>query len=411
MRYLIILLTVILILYLIDYYEINDILVEEVEMKKIQYILIFSVILMFSCSIFSSPDDEEPEIILEPVIGSSTPSNLAKGISLLPKIVWEDERGEWYDIYFGTESIPPLVRTGARYKYYKPDTLDRNTKYYWRIIAYNDCGSDTSEIWEFTTTTLISLGTNDEGYQEYLNEADSSILIYVPEGMFCMTIMSLYPDGFDVWLSGYYIGKYEITNKQYKKFCDETGTAYPPDPDFYTLSNYFIDYPDYPVVAINWYRARDYCTWAGLILPTHAQWEKASRGGNNIRKYPWGDSPPYNNPVFYCNFYPNEYGLTRNDDGYYYTSPVDEFPQGKSPYGCYNMSGNVSEWCKDRYVPYYDYTGGILYNPEGDPEETSKNASGGNWNSDTTRITCTSLSEPDGFTSMNDIGFRSAYKE
>jgi formylglycine-generating enzyme required for sulfatase activity len=160
-----------------------------------------------------------------------------------------------------------------------------------------------------------------------------------------------------VYLDAYRIDKYEVTNAQYKAFVDATnhrppklwqparpagGPARPRDG-----SGPGITYPpekaDHPVVYVDWYDANEYCHWIGKRLPTEEEWEKAARGPDG-RIFPWGntfDVKKANSP---------QYWLSLNKEGS--TTPVGRFENGKSPYGVYDMAGNVYEWTSNWYKPY-----------------------------------------------------------
>jgi serine/threonine-protein kinase len=134
---------------------------------------------------------------------------------------------------------------------------------------------------------------------------------------------------------GFWIGRNDVTWKQFFAYCDATGAERP----FRAIG--VAD--DHPVANVTWDEAKAYCAWAGLVLPDEAEWEKAARGEDG-RRYPWGNAWDGSR----CN-----HGLapsgTDASDGYTQTSPVGAFPLGASPYGALDMAGNVWQWCGDRY--------------------------------------------------------------
>ena len=147
-------------------------------------------------------------------------------------------------------------------------------------------------------------------------------------------------------LAAYYIDKYEVTNAEYKKFCDETHRAYPPNPA--TDPNYFTAKPDYPVWAITFEDALAYASWAGKRLPTEEEWEKAASWDpvtHTKRQYPWGDDFAS--------------GRANIDTGQ--PVPVRETSVDSSPYGVFGMAGNVTEWVD---APYKAYEGSRSVDPD-----------------------------------------------
>jgi formylglycine-generating enzyme required for sulfatase activity len=191
----------------------------------------------------------------------------------------------------------------------------------------------------------------------------SDDMVYIPAGWFWMgSSQSDGKIGFEigadelpkhkVYLKGFRIDRYEVTEKDYYRYLVATGkNKYP---GYWKEAGREDRYPDgyenYPVSDVDWFDARDYCKWAGKRLPTEAEWEKAARGTDG-RRWPWG----------------NEFlsGLANTDENsrewkkpegqkrdYGWKSPVGT-PRGDvSPYGVYGMAGNVREWTASSYGNY-----------------------------------------------------------
>lgn len=210
----------------------------------------------------------------------------------------------------------------------------------------------------------LAISISGKEYERSLYEKtgkDISEMVYVTAGEFIMGSDNGDYDEKPVhkaYLDAYYIDKYEVTNARYQKFIEGGGynkqEYWTPEgwawramnkitePKWWYSGKYNSgsNYPNYPVVGVSWYEACAFAKWAGKRLPTEAEWEKAARGTDG-RKYPWGDSKPDHTKA---NF---------NFTGIY---PVDSHGSGQSPYSCYNMAGNVAEWCNDWFQKdYYFY--------------------------------------------------------
>ncbi len=190
-----------------------------------------------------------------------------------------------------------------------------------------------------------------------------------------------------VELDAYYIGKHEVTNGQWRKFRDDPGyddpkfwpggRVVPKDQDSYwkQANNHGGGTPDsdpYPVIGVNWVSAKTGKTYR---LPTEAEWEKAARGVDQ-RRYPWGNSidPSYANFVYAQKF------DTVREVGFYDGSQRGQLKthSNASPYGAFDMAGNVMEWCQDWYSRDY-YSVSPRKNPKGPQTGAYKVVRGGSF--------------------------------
>jgi formylglycine-generating enzyme required for sulfatase activity len=172
---------------------------------------------------------------------------------------------------------------------------------------------------------------------------ESNSMILIPAGEFLFgTNERLADEGpqHTVTLDAFYIDKYEVTNLQYKQFTDATFRR---PPDHFVNRSYPSGKADHPVTFVSWKDAAAYCDWAEKRLPTDREWEKAARGTDG-RTFPWGNEfsmHAANTPVRWAD-------LQREGD----TTPVGAFRDGVSPYGVFDMSGNVWEWTASWYQAY-----------------------------------------------------------
>jgi formylglycine-generating enzyme required for sulfatase activity len=218
----------------------------------------------------------------------------------------------------------------------------------------------------------------NDGYGDY---------VFVPAGAFKMG--DNFGDGEDrerpvhtVEVDAFYIGKYEITNGEWRKFRDDAGyddAKFWPSgrvvpktqvPYWTQPNNHGGGTPDsdnYPVLGVNWDSATAYCNWLSAKtgkkyrLPTEAEWEKAARGTDQ-RRFPWGNTID----MSYANFVGSQRFDTGQIVGYYDGSKRGDFQtkNNVSPYGAYDMAGNVMEWCQDWYSRNY-YSVSPKKNPQG----------------------------------------------
>ena len=227
-----------------------------------------------------------------------------------------------------------------------------------------------------------------------------------------------------VTLDAFYIGKYEVTNGEWKKFRDDpgyddpkfwpSGRVVPKDqvPYWSQAQNHGGGTPgseNYPVLGVNWDSATAYCNWLSAKtgkkyrLPTEAEWEKAARGADQ-RRFPWGNTIDHS----YANFTGTQAYDTVQPAGYYdgHKYGGNETHSNASPYGAFDMAGNVMEWCQDWYSRVY-YQVSPRKNPQGPSSGAYKVVRGGSFfvDPDDLRVYARSAAWPS-FQAHRMIGFR-----
>ena len=240
-------------------------------------------------------------------------------------------------------------------------------------------------------------------------------MVAIPAGSFLMgstrqVDRNAYPAEFPqrrIYLDAYEIDKYEVSALQFLRFVLATDRL--PLIDWrYDGGNFQESMMHHPVMHVTWYDAEAYCKWAGKRLPTEAEWEKAARGEDG-RVYPWGNQPA---------------GLSRSNFGrtglsgpvrdrperlmlYPPVISVDKYENAVSPYGVFQMAGNVSEWVADWYNAKY-YSSGPDRNPPGPSQGTQKAFRGGGWVDSTPAVRAAQRNGADPNMKMNWLGFRCA---
>lgn len=269
-----------------------------------------------------------------------------------------------------TTTIPPTIREEPNENVKSSTTLEFKT-------------SPTSSISSTTTTIVLK-----PDYTEYICK-----LIYIMQGSFDMGSDDHSREYNEqpahvVFLSGYYIGKYEVTFEEFDRFCEDTGRTKPDDQGWGRGNR--------PVINVSWYDAEDYCKWLSrktgrsFRLPTEAEWENAAKGGNNSRGYNYSGSDKIDEVAWYVD---NSGGRSQKIG----TKKPNEI-------GIYDLSGNVWEWCKDWFDRNY-YKNSPKNNPKGPVDGEYKVLRGGSFIFEgSCKVTYRNYEKPN--KSANNIGFR-----
>ena len=248
----------------------------------------------------------------------------------------------------------------------------------------------------------------------------------------------------EITLAPYRIGRHSVTNAQFAAFVDDTGHrteaevfewsfvfhlflpddfpetrgvaatpwwrqvygadwAHPAGPQ----SN-LDDVADHPVVHVSWNDAQAYCQWAGVRLPTEAEFEKAARGGLVQQQFVWGEEFSPDGETM-CNIFEGSFPVENTaEDGHVGTAPVGSFPA--NGFGLHDMAGNVWEWCSDWFHSNF-HVDGPRTNPQGPPAGQAKVMRGGSYlchDSYCHRYRVSARSSNTADSSTGNLGFRVA---
>jgi gamma-glutamyl hercynylcysteine S-oxide synthase len=253
----------------------------------------------------------------------------------------------------------------------------------------------------------------------YLSDVDSLTfrdatpagMIWIPPGNVRLGQVGVAEPVNDVFVDGFYIDKYEVSNIKYQAFIDAGGYStqeyWDPVGWAWRVTN-SITLPlnwhsntyhgggvagneQFPVNGVSWFEADAYCRWAGGRLPTEAEWEKAAKGGcethgdpgqcdaSDTPTYPWGEGLSGLRANFVDSGDPFDDNTT--PCGYYDGSSHGGYPtlDSPSPYGLYDVAGNVWEWCSSKHAAYPYNPGDGRENPPGSYSECCRVLRGGSY--------------------------------
>ena len=171
------------------------------------------------------------------------------------------------------------------------------------------------------------------------------------------------PDGVAVTVASFFIDRNEVTVRAYSA-CEQAGTC-PTLLDGTDLNDCTANragFEEHPINCVSFEEAEKFCGYLGKRLPTEYEFELAERGPSS-KPFPWGDTPPTPKHVNACDAscvreeakrgsnFTSLWSDNGGDDGWPFTAPIGTYPDGASPYGVMDLSGNVEEWVSDFWGP------------------------------------------------------------
>lgn len=230
-----------------------------------------------------------------------------------------------------------------------------------------------------------------------------------------------------VYLDAFYIDKYEVTNASFEQFVQATGHRTQAEREGWGYvvmgekaeqvnganwraprgpGSSIASLEQHPVVQVSQEDAKAYCSWGGKRLPTEAEWEKAARGTDGLT-YPWGNQFDGRQANFCDTNCEHKWKDSAANDGYRYAAPVGSYEGGKSPYGTYDMAGNVWEWVADWHDGNY-YRNSPARNPQGPASGDKAVLRGGGWISVALRVRAPHRTRNAPALRLDSLGFRCA---
>lgn len=267
-----------------------------------------------------------------------------------------------------------------------------------------------------------------------ISKVDGMVQMYVPAGSFKMgtgndDALNNEGPAHTVTLNAFWIDKTEVTNAMFAKFVQATGyktdaekagkgwadtgkgnwqevygaqwrNPHGPSGNINLLDSH-------PVVQMSWNDANSYCIWAGRRLPTEAEWEKAARGTDG-RTYPWGSDKPNGDLLNFADRNSDaSWADQSTNDGYKFTAPVGNYIKGASPFGVFDMAGNVWEWVNDWYEAKY-YSNSPSQDPTGPSSGKSRVMRGSGWSATVVDLPVSRRSGSAAMLTYDFYGFRCA---